>query len=351
MSVTEYYTRFKRLWDQLHNYAPLPECSCGAMKILSTSHDKAYAMRFLMGLNESFETIRSQILMYEPLPSISKVYALVLQEESHKCNGHGNSFSSQPDSVAMYANSKSNSGNSNWKGNKKERPLCTHCNMLGHTMDKCYKLHGYPPGHKHKGKSNANANQVSSSQYTVAENSSVASTQCPISKEQCEKLLAFLNTGSGSCETHHAATVAATAGMASTSSQPQSTFTNTNLSNTMSGILPNLSFTPTLEHSIFSAKIFDRKEFSASDWTIDTGATDHMIHSISYFTTITATLHTHVNLPKGEIALVTHIGTVKISEKLVLHDVLCIPSFNFNLISISQLAKTTFYCLIFFGNL
>ena len=49
MSVTEYYTKFKRLWDQLLNFEPLPECSCGAMKILNASHDKAYVMRFLMG--------------------------------------------------------------------------------------------------------------------------------------------------------------------------------------------------------------------------------------------------------------------------------------------------------------
>ena len=48
MTVIEYYTKFKRLWDQLLNFEPFPECSCGAMKILSASHDKAYVMRFLM---------------------------------------------------------------------------------------------------------------------------------------------------------------------------------------------------------------------------------------------------------------------------------------------------------------
>jgi len=81
MSVTDYFTRFKRLRDQLLNYEPLPECSCGAMMTISASHDKVYVMRFLMGLNENFETLRNQILMFKPFPSISKVYALVLQEE------------------------------------------------------------------------------------------------------------------------------------------------------------------------------------------------------------------------------------------------------------------------------
>ena len=60
-----------------------------------------------------------------------------------------------------------------------------------------------------------------------------------------------------------------------------------------------------------------------------------MVHSIVVFTSITTNLNTFVNLPNGESALVTHIGTIKVSENLILSNVLCVPSFNFNLISIS----------------
>ena len=169
-------------------------------------------MRFLIGLNENFETIRTQILMQEPFPSISKIYALVLQEESHKSVGHGGSYTAKPDSVAMYANSKgNNSGNPTWnKGNsKKERPLCTHCNILGHTIDKCYKLHCYPPGYKPKGR--LSANQVTCNPGTAIESGLV---QCPISKAQCEQLLAFLNAGCNSGENHHAPNVSTGNGLA-----------------------------------------------------------------------------------------------------------------------------------------
>ena len=76
-----------------------------------------------------------------------------------------------------------------------------------------------------------------------------------------------------------------------------------------------------------------------------------MVHSITCFTTITATLNTFVNLPNEEVASVTHIGIVKISEHLTLHNGLCVPSFSFNLISVNQLAKSSACCLIFFGNL
>ena len=38
------------------------------------------------------------------------------------------------------------------KGQEKERYFCTHCNFHGHTIEKCYKLHGYSPGYKQKQK-------------------------------------------------------------------------------------------------------------------------------------------------------------------------------------------------------
>ncbi|KAL4620721.1 hypothetical protein ACB092_06G176100 [Castanea dentata] len=257
----------------------------------------------LMGLNENFEILHNQILTYDPLPSMSKVYSLVLQEEPHKTIGHGGSSASPNDVVAMYANSKSNSGNTTWnKGNeKKERPFCTHCNILGHTIEKCYKLHGYPPEYKPKGKGNAIANRVSSTLSSGADNSSSRSNLCPISKAQCEQLLAYLTTSLGVGDALHVATVRASS---------------------VAGVDCNPS-----------------------------GATDHMVYFVSCFTSITVTFNTHVNLPNGEVTFVTHIGTVRISDNLLLQNVLCVPSFTFNLISVCQLAKSILCCLIFFGNL
>lgn len=46
---------------------------------------------------------------------------------------------------------------------KKDRPMCTHCKMLGHSIDKCYKLHGYPHGFKPKFKGQANTNAMEGS--------------------------------------------------------------------------------------------------------------------------------------------------------------------------------------------
>jgi hypothetical protein len=35
-----------------------------------------------------------------------------------------------------------------FKAGNAKAPIYSHCNLNGHTMEKCYKLHGYPPGHK-----------------------------------------------------------------------------------------------------------------------------------------------------------------------------------------------------------
>ena len=44
--------------------------------------------------------------MSDPFPSMSKVYAPVLQEESHKNIGHGGSSTPQSDAIIMYANTE-----------------------------------------------------------------------------------------------------------------------------------------------------------------------------------------------------------------------------------------------------
>ena len=55
--MTDYFTNFKVLWDELENQDPLPSCACGVMQILMDKHDREYVIRFLMGLNENYATV------------------------------------------------------------------------------------------------------------------------------------------------------------------------------------------------------------------------------------------------------------------------------------------------------
>ena len=90
--------------------------------------------------------------------------------------------------------------------------------------------------------------------------------------------------------------------------------------------------------------------YKSSSWIIDTGATNHMIHLVTQLTFITSIVNTCVYLLNGEQALVTHVGIVHIFSTLVLTDVFCVPSFGFNLISVSKFTKNLFCCLIFLGH-
>ena len=103
-------------------------------------------------------------------------------------------------------------------------------------------------------------------------------------------------------------------------------------------------YPPNMSHSVFSAHIVDRIAYKYSDWIINTGATNSLL------TTITSTLHSFVYLPNGEKALVTHIGTIQVSNTLTLYGVLCVPSFSFNLILGTQLTRVTLCCLIFLSS-
>ena len=102
-------------------------------------------MSFFMGLNETYATVRGQILLMDPVPPLSKVFSLILQDEKQRKVGVAKKIQiDTADALASVLATK------NVKNAKKGRPQCTHCGAMGHVVDKCYKLHGYPPGYKFK---------------------------------------------------------------------------------------------------------------------------------------------------------------------------------------------------------
>ena len=106
-----------------------------------------------------------------------------------------------------------------------------------------------------------------------------------------------------------------------------------------------------LHHSVFAVNPVNKTAYGKDIWILDTGATDHIVHSLSLFTHITSSISTFVQLPNGEKVIVTHIGTIQVTPTLKLENVLCVPSFNFNLISVSKLTKTLSCCLVFLSTL
>lgn len=110
----------------------------------------------------------------DPFPSIQHAFSLVIQEEKQREVGNVTPLDSQLACAVQ--------GSQNGKSGKKEkdRPLCAHCHLLGHTKDKCFKLIGYRPGHKkHK-----------SAVHLVAETQGEPSSS--LNMAQCQQIIVSL---------------------------------------------------------------------------------------------------------------------------------------------------------------
>jgi hypothetical protein len=109
--------------------------------------------------------------------------------------------------------------------------------------------------------------------------------------------------------------------------------------------------------SKMSGKIIFHNDISADflkpnnvPWIIDSGATDHMVCSHSFFTSDITKVSYRVSLPNDTFVSATHLGNIQLTDKIVLPDVLCIPSFSFNLISVKRLTENLTCCLVFIND-
>ncbi|XP_074303778.1 uncharacterized protein LOC141638270 [Silene latifolia] len=83
-SVVEYYTRLKTIWDELANYSKIEDCTCGATVSIAKEREEEKVHQFLMGLDSKlYGNIRTNLLMEDPIASLTRAYALILREERH----------------------------------------------------------------------------------------------------------------------------------------------------------------------------------------------------------------------------------------------------------------------------
>lgn len=151
--VEVYYAKITTIWQELTEFCPLNKCVCQGLKVLVDHLEYEFVMTFLMGLNESSQ-IRAQILLMNILPFIDQVFSLVAQEEHQRTVGH---ISNSVEAISLLASSDSQrrgppSGSyDRYRRKEGSRSVCTHCGAKGHLIDRCYKLHGYPPGYRQPG--------------------------------------------------------------------------------------------------------------------------------------------------------------------------------------------------------
>ncbi|KAJ1424647.1 Zinc finger, CCHC-type superfamily [Sesbania bispinosa] len=108
MSVTEFYTKFKSLWDELSELQPYPECTCGT------------------------------ILNTDPLPSLRRTFNHILRDEARVTTERGRDTRHEAGREFYAPNSRKQ------RGRDGPKMKCEHCGKIGHEKSRCFELVGYP---------------------------------------------------------------------------------------------------------------------------------------------------------------------------------------------------------------
>ncbi|XP_073127499.1 uncharacterized protein [Henckelia pumila] len=257
-------------------------------------------MMFLLGLNESFASVRGQLLLMDPLPSINKVFSLIIQEERQRSININPSSHMDVNSTVAFATKMSQvkaqpstiDYHGKFKARRKERPYCTHCDVHGHTLETCYQIHGYPPGYKHKPRPRMESNTIHSgtssatahhvfTQVDVAQSPPVKYFFQTLSPDQHQQLMAMFQ--------YHLASGPEYEGPSSSST------TDTCLS------LPPC-----------------RDISSSCVWIMDSGASRHICYSPEAFISMTKLQNATVTLPNGHVIPVEYVGDIRLHPKLLL---------------------------------
>ena len=85
-----------------------------------------------------------------------------------------------------------------------------------------------------------------------------------------------------------------------------------------------------------------------SEWILDLGATDHMTYNTENLSDIKVPHEkSTIVLPNGNSSEISSIGKVKSFAEIELQDVLYVPVFKYNLLSIPKLARDS-NCVVIF---
>ncbi|XP_019223774.1 PREDICTED: uncharacterized protein LOC109205516 [Nicotiana attenuata] len=369
--IAGYFTKLKRLWDELDALNVIICCSCvctceGKEKLTKSLEDQRL-IQFLMGLNDIYAQARGNILMMNPLPSTDVAYSLLLQDENQREVYANASFNSQSVSFMAAGENKepnaqlladfaafmitgqgknhqkfrnqtqrgtgtgpkfNNSGHKfvkpqqKFKAKKKYNPnvSCTYCGKTGHTQEDCYRIIGFPDDFEftnHKGYQNqtkGNAVVAHKEENPGGQGNEFNGNNFgqQLSKEQVAEMMHIYKQ-----------TKLAQAG-------------NTGINaNAIAGTILKYS------GSVFTT-------LKSDTWIIDSGASEHMCFDSNSFLFLSPLpVPLNISLPNSFKVIVTHIGSISILPGHVLNNVLHVPEFKYNLLSVHRFCVQFKYDVLF----
>ncbi|KAK6116061.1 hypothetical protein DH2020_008330 [Rehmannia glutinosa] len=194
---------------------------------------------------------------------------------------------------------------------EKAKLVCEHCGYNGHEMKECFKLHGYPDWYKElkdqrSGQSinmveGCEANTVKQQAVEEHKKGDVPDFSTIIQKEIAKYMSRLSNTNAGDIHTfsHFA------------------------------------DYSGTKHKTHFALSLLSSLDKDC--WIVDTGASRY-IGSFPDLVTQSKLLLSPVTVhfPDGTSVPMTHSGNVQLSSAITLNHVLIVPSFKYNLLSVSQ---------------
>ncbi|KAG8633622.1 hypothetical protein MANES_18G122701v8 [Manihot esculenta] len=312
-SVTEYYTKLKKKWDDLLCLAPLPVC-CETGTAISDYDNNRRLMQFLMGLGDEYDNVKNQVLLQSPLPSINKAYSMVMSIEKQREVQTSNATSTETAVIMMarkdnnnYSDNTSSSRNNNRyssypRKEDKKKEYCTKCKIGGHTIEDCFQINGYPGWFIEMQKKRG----VDVRKYYSANNvAQVAISDSPLQQHVLSQKSSVVqdNAVTDYIQREFQKFLRAKGGFPDPAAED----------------VHNVNFTGILLNSVITSIDFNCKD----NWIIDSGATDHITPKLSFFDQVV-----QLNPPKTICLLdkttrkVTHIGNIKLNDRIILYNVL-----------------------------
>lgn len=268
-------------------------------------HQLLQIIRFLTGLNEQFAAVKSQILLMDPLPTMNKIFSMVIQHERQLQLPIPHD---EAQTLINVADSKRFGARNN--AFKHGVRICTFCGKTNHTVENCFKKHGVPPHMQKQFQTSANnvatdGNNDGSSSHSF----DIQSDNSPMTQGQFSALMDLLQKSSLGQSSRHA----------SSSNQ----------------VIVGHPSTGNTYHCMHSS--------SNGSWIIDSGATDHICSSVKWFHSHKKIIPIFVRLPNGQCLVANHSGTIHFSPDFIVHNVLLLPEFSLNLLFISKLYESSNY--------
>ncbi|GKD00693.1 ribonuclease H-like domain-containing protein [Tanacetum coccineum] len=185
-SIADYYHRLNAMWKQFDALVQLPRCTCHAAEDFKKHNQLMKLMQFLMGLDDCYMQIKSNILSRDELSYVRCVYAIISSEKSHRVvSSFGVELLRDLSLLCLVLM---------WKTRVMFRGLKPLLATLGLLM--CFKLIGYPPDFgKRNNSSNTNQNNQNFNKRLISNNNSTGSSST-FSDEQISKLLSLIKENS-----------------------------------------------------------------------------------------------------------------------------------------------------------